>query len=501
MKNIFLSSIVFTAILFGCKDESEHVHGAGGHSHGLEPVAYTIYTDKTELFVEFKPLVIGQTSKFAAHFTQLGDQFTAIEEGSVTVSLIANGKGIKHSAEAPSSPGIFRLALQPKEKGIYQLVFDIETKDYTDRIVIDSVSVYSNDEDVLANIQEDDIGEEITYLKEQAWKVDFANMEVLKQPFAEVIKTTGQILPAQGDEIVVTAKSNGIITFGKSKKTIGSSVYSGETLFNISGSSLSEDNLDSKYKKLKANNDKNKVDYDRAKELVKENIISQKEYQEVELKYNNSKNAFNTLAKNYSANGQKITSSLKGFIKNILVSEGQYVEVGQQLATISQNRKLQLVAEIPQKHFSNLNNVTSANFKTAYSNKLYNTTELNGKLISYGKSAGKNEYFIPLNFEIDNAGDLISGSFIEVYLKTNKMEDALVIPNEALIEEQGKYYAYVQTSGEGFQKRELEIGLKDGSSIQVISGIEENERVVTTGAYQIKLATMSGKMPAHGHEH
>ncbi len=77
----------------------------------------------------------------------------------------------------------------------------------------------------------------------------------------------------------------------------------------------------------------------------------------------------------------------------------------------------------------------------------------------------------------------------------------MVIPYSALIEEQGNYFAYVQTSGESFQKRELKLGANDGMYVQVLSGIKESERVVTKGAYQIKLATMSGKMPAHGHGH
>ena len=51
------------------------------------------------------------------------------------------------------------------------------------------------------------------------------------------------------------------------------------------------------------------------------------------------------------------------------------------------------------------------------------------------------------------------------------------------------------------KKRELELGINDGIDIEVISGIKENERVVSKGAYQIKLATMSGEMPSHGHAH
>ena len=104
-------------------------------------------------------------------------------------------------------------------------------------------------------------------------------------------------------------------------------------------------------------------------------------------------------------------------------------------------------------------------------------------------------------FEIDNTGDIIPGSFVEIFLKAKAISSALVIPAEAILEEQGEYFTYVQTSGEGFQKRQLKLGAFDGFSYEVLSGVKENERVVTKGAYQIKLATMSGKMPAHGHEH
>ena len=71
----------------------------------------------------------------------------------------------------------------------------------------------------------------------------------------------------------------------------------------------------------------------------------------------------------------------------------------------------------------------------------------------------------------------------------------------SLIEEQGLLYVYVQTGGESFQKREVKIGAGDGMNVEVLSGIESGERVVTKGAYNIKLATTSGTVPAHGHEH
>jgi membrane fusion protein, heavy metal efflux system len=88
-----------------------------------------------------------------------------------------------------------------------------------------------------------------------------------------------------------------------------------------------------------------------------------------------------------------------------------------------------------------------------------------------------------------------------VYLMTSSITDALVVPSSALVEEQGVFYLYVQTGGESFQKREVKTGVSDGINVQILSGVSEGERVVTKGAFQIKLSSASGALPAHGHEH
>ncbi len=497
--NKLLASLAASALLFaGCASKQEQEE----QEHKLEPSAYTLYTDKTELFVEFKPLVAGNTSRFAAHLTQLGELFTPLTKGSVTVSLIKDGKGIRHTADTPTSPGIFRPELTPKTAGnSYQLVFEIKTTDYSDKLVIDNITVYADEKTAIENQPEETSSDDITYLKEQAWKVEFANIRVKKQAFSDIIKTSGQILSAPGDEIIVTAKASGIVLFSGNKTIIGSEVSTGTNLFTITGGDLAEGNIDASYKEAKTNYEKAKTDYDRAMELVKDKIVSEKDFLQAKTDFENAQTTFNTLAKNYSENGQVVSAKMDGFVKNILVIEGQFVEAGTPLATISKNKKLILQANVSQKYFHRLSTITSANFKTTDSEYIYNSQELNGKVISYGKSTSVNSPFIPITFEIDNTGRLIPGSVAEVYLKSSPIPDALVIPVSSLIEEQGNFFVYIQTEGESFQKREVKLGASDGINVQVLTGVAGGERVVTKGAYQIKLSTASGTLPSHGHEH
>ena len=499
MNKIILPLAIISTLLISCSHDHSHEHKT--EAQGLEATSYTIYSDKTELFVEFKPLVEGKECLFAAHFTTLGESFKALNEGTITLTVDVNGKQVSVTATEPQVPGIFRLNLTPNKAGIAKLTFDIKSKNYADRIIIDSVKVYADEKTALAEQPEEVGGNDITYLKEQAWKVEFANTLLVKKSFSNVIKTSGQILSAPGDEMVVTAKASGIVLFSGNKTIIGSEVQSGTKLFTITAGELAEGNIDANYTEAKSNFEKAKADYDRASELVKDKIVSQKEFQQAKQEFEISQNTFNAISKNYSTNGQSVSANKNGFVKNIFVSEGQFVQAGTPLATISQNKKLILQANVSQKYFNNLPSITSANFKTTENENVFSTTQFNGKIISYGKSAMINSPFLPITFEIDNTGNLVPGSVAEVYLKSVPIPDVLVIPVSALLEEMGNFFVYVQTGGEKFQKREVRIGASDGLNVQLLSGVMEGERVVTKGAFQIKLSTATGTLPAHGHEH
>ncbi len=501
MRTSSIMMAVFVLLFVGCAenkaDEHSHEHGAAG----MEPVTHTIYSDNTELFVEFKSLVVGSTSVFTVHLTILGETFLPVTEGKVTVSLVIGDKGIRNSLDTVSSPGIFSLALKPTTAGLGKLIFDIETKEYKEQIVIENVVVYTDEHSALENQVTAQSEVEITFLKEQAWKVEFANTPVVKRTFYDIIRTNGQILSAPGDEVIITANASGTIMFSSTKNLVGSEISAGSVVFTISGGNISTGTIDANYKEAKANYDKSKLDFERASALVKDKIVSQKEYLQAKVAFENAQTTFNTIAKNYSANGQTIPSPMSGFVKAILVSEGQFVEAGTPLAIVSKNKNLLLQAHLSQRYFNKIPSIYGANFKMAGVDEVFSTEALNGKIISYGRSVSTDSPFIPITFEIDNIGNIIPGSVAEVFLKSDPIPNALIIPKTALMEEQGTYYVFVQIGGESFQKREVKLGGGDSIYVQVLSGISEGERVVTKGAFQIKLSTATGELPAHGHQH
>ena len=70
---------------------------------------------------------------------------------------------------------------------------------------------------------------------------------------------------------------------------------------------------------------KGKAEYERAEKLVKDQIVSQKEFENARLNYQNAKTAYEAISGKQSAKGVGITTPLTGYLKNISVKDGEYV--------------------------------------------------------------------------------------------------------------------------------------------------------------------------------
>ncbi len=339
--------------------------------------------------------------------------------------------------------------------------------------------------------------DEIVFTKEQAEAVGLKIESVVPGIFNQVIKTSGQIQTAQGDEISIVATTNGIVSFTNPSISEGSSVKAGSAIVSISAKNLPEGDPAIKNKTAY---EKALKEYLRAQNLVQDKIISDKEFEQIRLRYETAKTTYEAQAGKVSGAGLQVITPINGFIKNKFVNQGDYVSVGQPIATVSQNKRLQLKADVSEKYFKYLKSINSANFKPAYSETVYKLSDLNGRLLSFGKASGQESFYIPILFEFDNMGDIVPGSFAEVYLLAHPQENAISLPKSAITEEQGLYFVYLQLDEEGYQKQEVNLGEDNGERVQILSGLKEGDKVVVKGAYHIKLAASSGVIP-EGHSH
>ena len=499
MKNKLIFTTLLVIVISACKNSQETKH----EEHQEAKIQYTAYTDDLELFAEADPFVVGESANVLSHFSVLPD-FTAVESGSMTIILTVNGRETKQTLEKPSRKGIYNFDIVPETVGKGNLVFNLQNDKGTFQVKVSDVMVYSNEDEALEFAENMVLPKtnSIVFTKEQSWKIDFATEKVTKEPFGKVIKTTALVQSAQGDEILISAKTNGIVNISDNNALEGKGVIGGQSIFTISGSGMAENNSTVRFAEAQNNFKKAQADYERLKELANEKIVSEKELLIAKNQYENTKAVFDNLQNNFNKSGQKVTSALTGYIKQLFVKNGQYVDAGQPLLVVSQNRTLNLHAEVQQKYAPYLGSINTAIIRTVNDQKSYTLEELNGKIISFGRSANNDNYLIPVNVQIENKGSFISGGFVELYLKTITNLQALTIPNSALIEEQGAFFVFVQITPELFEKREIKTGVTDGVKTEILNGISENERVIIKGAILVKLAQSSGTLDAHsGHVH
>ena len=339
--------------------------------------------------------------------------------------------------------------------------------------------------------------DEIILEPHKAQAAGVASEVIQPKTFHQVITCSGEVQAAQGSEMVVVANVAGVVSFQRSV-TEGMQVGKGNEIMSISAAELHEGDP---AQRARITYEAAKADFERASRLVKSQIVSQKEFNAIKEKFENARLAYEALAKHQTHSGVSVAAPMGGYIKNLLVNEGDYVSVGQPLATITQNNRLFLRADVSERYYSYLKGISSANFKTPYDNKVYELGALNGKILSYGKSAGSGSFYVPVTFSFDNKGDIIPGSFVEIYLLSKPMENVISIPVEALTEEQGLYFIYIQKCKESYKKQEVKLGANNGKEVQILSGVNPGDRVVVKGAYHVKLASASNALPAHSHEH
>ena len=501
MKNNLFFIAIILLIIISCKD-SHHIE-TDSHDHEEAKIKITAYSSDFELFAEADPFVVGDSSNILTHFSHLSS-FKALDSGSVTIRMVVGSNETVQSLDKPTRKGIFSFNLKSEVAGSGKLIFDIKTSKGTFQLITPEITVFADKDQAIeeASKHEPSRTNTIVFTKEQAWKIEYATDFPVNEPFGQVIKTSAQVQSTQGDEVIVSAKTNGNIIFTSDNILEGKNVNNSQALFTISGSSMAENNSAVRFAEAHNNYEFTKSDYERKMELAKDKIVSEIDFLNAKNSYENAKTIYETLSKNFNATGQTVSSPINGYIKQLYVKNGQYIEAGQAIISISQNKTLLLKADVQQKYAPLLGSINSAIIKTFEDSKTYTLEQLNGKILSYGRNTNYDNFLIPVSLQIDNKGSFIPGGFVELYLKTITNSSALTLPNTALIEEQGNFFIFVQINPELFEKREIKIGSTDGLKTEIISGINTTERVVTKGAILIKLAQATGTLDAHsGHVH
>lgn len=320
--------------------------------------------------------------------------------------------------------------------------------------------------------------------------------EMRPAEFREVIHTGGRVLPAAGSEATAVATRAGIVRLSR-PWSVGMSVAAGTPLFSISGSRLPEGDVSAR---AKIEFDRASKEFERVKKLYADKLATQQEYQQAEAALSTASVAYDAVGG--SAGGGSVVAPKGGYVLSCLVKDGDYVDVGAPMMTITTNRRLQLQADLPRRDYDRAASVTSANFRTGDSDgTTFSLADLNGRLVSHATATADGAAYIPLIFEFDNARGVVAGSYAEVWLLAAPKAGVLSVPEEALSEEQGVYSVFVRLDPDCYERRVVTTGARDGRNVEITSGLHAGEQVVTKGAVHVRLAAAAKSIPGHTHNH
>lgn len=311
--------------------------------------------------------------------------------------------------------------------------------------------------------------------------------------FSEVIKVSGQVVSAPSDRAVVSAKSSGIISFARGIAD-GSQVRRGQAVASVSAKGMAGGDTN---EAARVAYEAAKRELDRIKPLHADGIVSTRDYNAALQAYEQAKASYSG-----SASGSSAVAPASGVITTLLVKQGEFVNAGQPIAEISGSDQLTLRADLPEKYFRELRSITSAKFRTAYSNGVMDLATLKGRRASGDATVGTRPGYIPVYFNFSNNGEIVPGTSAEVYLIGSSKGKVLSVPSTSLSEQQGQLFVFVQLDEDCFRKVPVQVGQSNGTDVEILSGLHEGERVVTEGTTFVRLAETSGVVPeGHSHTH
>ncbi len=514
MKVLLVASVL---LLAGCGGPPDQPPPAA-EPEPRPSVAVTRWSPKTELFVEYPMLQAGKVSRFAVHLTDLAS-FRPLEKANVAVELDHGGGAVERfSVGSPSRPGIFGVDVTPARSGQPAMTIRVRSASLEDSHALGPVSVYGSQAapgDFSGGAGADSESGAVSFLKEQQWTLDFATQIVGSTSMQESLRVPAMVEPRSGGRMVVTAPVSGRLVPSIKLPTLGTKVRQGEQLGAILplwAGPLDRSSLQLAIDEAKVSMDSAGRQRERAERLLAVGAIparrveeanAQQTVAEARLSAAEERMAYYEATRRDAPHSESAASffvraHLAGVVTSVFATEGAHVEEGEVLLEVAATDTVHVSAALPESQASVLRTLQGAEVELAQEDVVLPVQEL----VATASVVDPETRTLKATYLVDNRRQRLAiGQSTFLRLFTSRSIEAPTIPNAALIDDAGRPIVFVQVSGESFDQRPVTVGNRRGADVQIVEGLSAGERVVSQGAYLVRLASMSTQAPAHGHVH
>jgi RND family efflux transporter MFP subunit len=177
-----------------------------------------------------------------------------------------------------------------------------------------------------------------------------------------------------------------------------------------------------------------------------------------------------------------IVSPIDGAIKEKRASRGEYLRPGDPVVTIVQINPLRLRLEVPEAFAASIKRGQVVNLRV----DSYPDREFQGTIKRISPSVDEKNRSLAAEAEVANrGGQLKPGMFARAQVVSDPSSTALLVPDKAIVSLAGVNKVFVVDGGHAIE-RLVKLGTRDGNLVEVLEGVRNGERVVTTNADKLE---------------
>jgi len=360
----------------------------------------------------------------------------------------------------------------------------------------------------------------VSFRMEQQWLIRMKMALAEEAKLSPQIYSTGRVIASPANRALVAPPVGGIIE-SRSLPRIGERVMRGQLLATLLQTPtaaeaaqirIENSRVDAERRRLaqgeieaRARLNAAAAEADRAKRLLEKKAYSQRQFEVAEADRKAAEATLAGMQEQIKAlqtapttSNYQVTAPISGTIVELKKAAGEEVHPGEPILEIVALDQVWVEAPIFEKDLGRVTRSVDATFTTA----AYPDKEFHGRLINIGAVVDEQSRTAKVEFEVNNlAGELKLGMQANLRLSAGAKTTVLLVPKESVLDNEGKKIVYVLRSGEEFERRDVVLGDEFGDKIAILSGVKRGERVVTQGAYQLKLQELRpANAGAHTHE-
>jgi membrane fusion protein (multidrug efflux system) len=219
--------------------------------------------------------------------------------------------------------------------------------------------------------------------------------------------------------------------------------------------------------------------YQRSRELYTTKVLSDQQLEQIEATF--KANEARVTSARSRVGDTIIRAPFAGRVGLRRVSVGSLISPGTVITTLDDTSTIKLDFTIPETFLS----VVTPGLEIAARSVAYPDASFGGRVSSVDSRVDPATRSVTVRALLPNPQGLLKpGMFLTVRLSRGAV-DALIVPEQALVPEQGDVFVFVVADGVA-EKRLVRIGQRRVGDVQIVDGLAEGELVVTEGTQKLR---------------